>query len=216
MDPNTPMSFMSLLENDDSPQVERNSATPIPAHNRHVSYPPYVPQNYQHYPHHPYYPPHLTSRNPSGSSQNPRPCPPPYYTSTHNEPFNMHGSEYPYYPPHYPPPPPHPNYLSAGSNSTPTSTPTGSVVGLGQSETNIEASTDEGDVEEVMGGTMGGAKKWTFEEDRQLIRAWINVGTDPIVGADQRKTSFWSRVASTFNEYRLQGALARTAKTCNS
>jgi len=87
---------------------------------------------------------------------------------------------------------------------------------LGQSETNIEASTNEEDVKEVMGGTVGGAKKWTIDEDQQLIRAWINVGTDPIIGVDQRTGGFWNRVVSTFNEYRPQGVLARTSKTCNS
>jgi len=71
----------------------------------------------------------------------------------------VHRSEYLHYPPYYPPPSPHPNYLSAGSNSTSSSTPIGSLVGLGQSATNIEASTDEGDVKEVMGGTIGGAEK---------------------------------------------------------
>jgi len=76
-------------------------------------------------------------------------------------------------------------------------------LGWGQSETNIEARTDEGDVEEVMGDTVDGVKKWTIDEDQQLIRASINVGTDPIVGADQRKASFWRRVVSNFNEYHL-------------
>ena len=66
-----------------------------------------------------------------------------------------------------------------------------------------------------MRGIVGGAKKWTIDEDQQLIRAWINVGTDPIVVADQRKASSWNRVALTFNEYRSQGALARTSKTCD-
>ena len=79
---------------------------------------------------------------------------------------------------------------------------------MGQSETNIEASTNEEDVKEVMGGTVGGAKKWTIDEDQQLIRAWINTGTDLIVGANQRKASFWNKVASTFNEYCPQRALA--------
>jgi len=91
----------------------------------------HVPQNYHHHLHHPYYPPHLSSRNPSGSSQNPQPCPLPYYTSTHSELFNVHGSEYPCYPPYYPRPPPHPNYLSTRSNSTTLSTSIGSVIGLG-------------------------------------------------------------------------------------
>jgi len=56
-----------------------------------------------------------------------------------------------------------------------------------------------------MGRTVASAKKWTIDKDQQLIRAWINVGADPIVGADHRKSSFWSWVASTFNEYRPQG-----------
>ena len=107
MDPNTLPSFMSLLDGDDSPQVGGNSATPIPRHNPHTSYPPYVPQNYHPYPHHSYYPPHLSSRISGGSSQNPRPYPPPYYTSIHNEPFNVHRSEYLCHPPYYPPPPPY-------------------------------------------------------------------------------------------------------------
>jgi len=77
----------------------------------------------------------------------------------------VHGSEYPYHLPYYPPPPPHQNYLFAGSNSTPSSTPTGSLVGLSQSGTNIDASTDEGDEEEVMGATIGGAKKWIVDEN---------------------------------------------------
>ena len=67
-----------------------------------------------------------------------------------------------------------------------------------------------------MGATGGGAKKWIVDEDQWLIQAWINVGIDTIVGADQKKASFWNKVASTFNEYRPQGASARTSKTCNS
>ena len=126
----------------------------------------------------------------------------------------MHHSEYPYYPPYYPPPHTTPNYFSAGSNSTPSSTPTGAMVGLGNSETDIDPST-EGDVEEVQGGGSGGAKKWTVEEDQRLIRAWINVGTDAVVGNDQKKSGFWARVASNFNDHNPQGAPPRSWKTLN-
>jgi len=90
------------------------------------------------------------------------------------------------------------------------------MFGLAQSETDIEASTDEGNAEEVMGVNIGTAKRWTFIEDQRLIWAWVNVGTDPIVGADQKKSSFWNRMTSAFNEHCLQGALTRTSNTYNS
>jgi len=168
-----------------------------------------------HHPHHSYYPPQLRLRIPSGSSQSPRSYHIPYYSLTHNESFNVHGAEYPCYLLSIPA-----TSLSKlpfyGSNSTPSSTPTGSMVGLGHSETNIRVSTNEGDVEEVLGDNIGGAKKWTVVEDQRLIRAWVNVGTNAVVGADQKKYSFWARVASNFNEHHPQGALAHTVKTCNS
>jgi len=62
----------------------------------------------------------------------------------------MHNSEYPYYHPYYSPPPPIPNYFSVGSNSTPSSTATGSVVGLGNLGADIDASTER-DMEEEVG-----------------------------------------------------------------
>ena len=69
------------------------------------------------------------------------------------------------------------------------------------------------------GGSTGGAsvtaKKWTVEEDQRLIRAWINVGTDAVVGNDQKKSGFWARVASNFNEHRPSGASPRSWKTLN-
>jgi len=64
------------------------------------------------------------------------------------------------------------------------------MVGQRHSEINIEASASEGDVEELMGGNIGGAKKWTVAEDQQLIQAWVNVRTDSIVEADKKKSSF--------------------------
>jgi len=63
------------------------------------------------------------------------------------------------------------------------------MAGVGNSETDIDPTT-EGDVDEVVGDVTIGAKKWTVEEDQRLIRAWINVGTDAIVGNDQKRSSF--------------------------
>lgn len=88
------------------------------------------------------------------------------------------------------------------------------MAGLGDSETEIDPNT-EGDVEEVQGGASIGAKKWTVEEDQRLIRAWINVDTDPIVGNDQKKSGFWARMASNFNDHRPRGASIRSWKTLN-
>ena len=42
----------------------------------------------------------------------------------------------------------------------------------------------KGDVEEIVGIVAIHAKKWTAEEDQRLIRDWINVGTDAVVGTD--------------------------------
>ena len=63
------------------------------------------------------------------------------------------------------------------------------MVWLGHSETNIEESGDESDTEEVMGANIGGVKEWTVVEDQWLIRTYVNVGMDPIVGVHQKKSS---------------------------
>jgi len=149
-----------------------------------------------------------------GSSQNPPNLPPPYYPALNDEVHNIPPTKYPYYP-YYLSPPTNSNYLSAGSNFTPSSTPTGSMVGLGNSGADVNTIPNEGDAEEVVGGVVGGAKKWSVEEDKRLIHAWINIGIDAVVGSDQKKSSFWKRVASNFNEHRPRGMLIRSWKTLN-
>ena len=32
------------------------------------------------------------------------------------------------------------------------------------------------------------ASKWTLEEDRRLVKSWINISTNPITGSDQKKS----------------------------
>ena len=102
-----------------------------------------------------------------GSSQNPPHLPPPYYPPPNNEVHNIPATKYAYYP-YYPPPPTNSNYLSTGSNSTPSSTPTGSMAGLGNSGADVDTIPIEGDAEEVVGGVVGSAKKWSVEEDANL------------------------------------------------
>ena len=76
-----PPSFISLLEADDSPQIERNNTGPITPINPHMSYLPYLPQPSYHYqPYQPHYPPQPNQRNSIGnSSQNLHNYPPLYY-----------------------------------------------------------------------------------------------------------------------------------------
>ncbi|KAI7868401.1 uncharacterized protein EV154DRAFT_531289, partial [Mucor mucedo] len=32
---------------------------------------------------------------------------------------------------------------------------------------------------------------WTFEEDTQLCKSWVEVSTNPIKGNDQKSPDFW-------------------------
>ena len=50
----------------------------------------------------------------------------------------------------------------------------------------IEHSTDEADVEEVVGGVVVLAKKWIAEGDGLSISSWINCYTDHTVGTDKK------------------------------
>ena len=36
--------------------------------------------------------------------------------------------------------------------------------------------------------------QWKWSEDKLLISAWLNVSTDPIIGADQKGEAFWDRI----------------------
>jgi len=79
-----------------------------------------------------------------------------------------------------------------------------SMVGVSNIETDIAGNV------EVVGSVSISAKKWTVEEDERLIRAWINEGTDAVVGNDQKRSGFWCRVASNFNEHGPRGASEHT------
>lgn len=131
--------------------------------------------------------------------------PPPYHTQQ-NYPYLP-----PYYHPHYFPLPP-PTNTSSASNSTPSSTPTET---LKSPWTNNDTTNDEVEADEVEGASVG-AKKWSLEEDKRLITAWINTSVDPITGADQKRTSFWGKVAANFNTHAPKGAMQRSGKTCNA
>jgi len=63
---------------------------------------------------------------------------------------------------------------------------------------------------------VGATSKWTLEEDRGLVTSWINVSTNPLIGADQKKTGFWTKIASAYNQHAPDGAAKRSAKVCNA
>ncbi|XP_015971154.1 glutathione S-transferase T3-like [Arachis duranensis] len=42
---------------------------------------------------------------------------------------------------------------------------------------------------------------WHWKEDEMLISAWLNVSTDPVVGTDQKRKTFWSRIHSYCVEF---------------
>ena len=70
----------------------------------------------------------------------------------------MFSIEYLCYPPYYPPPPPNPNYYPGGGGATPHSHPH-QLDQLGNSRVDIDPTTNEEDVEEVVEGVVIGAKK---------------------------------------------------------
>ena len=78
------------------------------------------------------------------------------------------------------------------------------MVKLGNFRMDIDLSTEE-DMEEVVRSVGISAKKQTVEEDQWLIRAWINISMDAIVGTDQKKSSFCGRMAFNLNNHYTRG-----------
>jgi len=60
------------------------------------------------------------------------------------------------------------------------------------------------------------ASKWTLEEDRRLVKSWINVSTNPLIGADQKKFGFWTKVTQAFNQAAPSGSAKKPPNTLNS
>lgn len=46
----------------------------------------------------------------------------------------------------------------------------------------------------------GRGKGFSIPEDERLVRCWIHISEDPIVGNDQKAESFWRRIHKTYNE----------------
>ncbi|XP_010495693.1 PREDICTED: glutathione S-transferase T3-like [Camelina sativa] len=78
-------------------------------------------------------------------------------------------------------------FSSQPLNQTPTS----------ESEDCLDVTADESDEE----GGRGIRKRWSAEEDVHLISAWLNTSKDPVVSNEQRKNSFWNRVADYYKAH---------------
>ena len=46
-----------------------------------------------------------------------------------------------------------------------------------------------------------GGRKWSVEEDKQVVTDWIKTSTNLVIGADQKKTSFWGKIANNFKTH---------------
>ncbi|XP_062010574.1 glutathione S-transferase T3-like [Rosa rugosa] len=47
---------------------------------------------------------------------------------------------------------------------------------------------------------------FTIEEDKLLVSAWLNIGLDPVKGADQKKKQFWKRITDYFEKHKKWSA----------
>ncbi|XP_010436673.1 PREDICTED: glutathione S-transferase T3-like [Camelina sativa] len=82
-----------------------------------------------------------------------------------------------------------------------------------QSEECIEVTVDE--TEEDRG--RGVRKRWSAEEDLNLISAWLNTSKDPVVSNDQRLNSFSKRIADYYKSNDgASGSNARGPSQCKA
>jgi len=79
------------------------------------------------------------------------------------------------------------------------------MAALGLSKIDMDPSTDEADVEEVVDNIGVTGKKWSIEKDQLLIHGWINYDTNLTVGTDQKRSSIWGKLAAYFNEHSPKG-----------
>ena len=49
-----------------------------------------------------------------------------------------------------------------------------------------------------------------------MVKSWINESTNPLTGAEQKKSDFWTKVAQTFNQAAPSGSAKKPSKSLNS
>ena len=173
--------------------------------------PPYVPQNYHHHPHHSYDPPYLSSRILSGLSQILD------HILHHVTPQHLTNLSM---------------WTGLNTHTTLLTVPSHLLIQI----TYLQVATPTPQLQNgVTGwagtvwdkhwgkywwegrggsnrGTIGGAKKWIVVEDQRLTQAWINLGADPIVGADRKCLASgigWSRLLMSSVHKRYRHVLQR-------
>lgn len=57
---------------------------------------------------------------------------------------------------------------------------------------------------------------WKQVEDVLLIKSWVNISTNPVIGVDEKKSDFRDSVAERFKQYSTPGARPRTVNTMSS
>jgi hypothetical protein len=66
---------------------------------------------------------------------------------------------------------------------------------------NSNSQMDElGDIESGVKKPRGG--NFTIEEDVLLVQSWVSTSTDPVLGTEQSKKAYWTRIWETYNEYK--------------
>ena len=84
----------------------------------------------------------------------------------------------------------------------------GSVAGLDQLDFGLTQDTQETQQEvQASKSTKGRTKNFHWKEDEIICSAWLNVSKDPIVGANQSRSSFWGRVHAFFEKHKKTTAV---------
>jgi len=65
---------------------------------------------------------------------------------------------------------------------------------------------------------MKSTKKTNFsiEEDILLVKAWINISTDPIQGTDQKGSKFWDRIWKKYHENKKEDTVERSVHSLSN
>ena len=74
---------------------------------------------------------------------------------------------------------------------------------------------DESPVEAGVEPTIKERRKWTTQDDKILISAWLNTSKDAVVSNDQKAQNFWKRILDYYNASPLLvGTLPRELRQC--
>src|SRR4051794_11649382 len=55
----------------------------------------------------------------------------------------------------------------------------------------------------LLSAQKGCGRNFSIGKDEQLCRSWLDISQDPVAGSDQRQSTFWQRIFSHFNEFKI-------------